>query len=266
MRNVLLCVVLLVIVLSVAPSLAQKATSGKGPEVTAAAQRAPAPRSSLLDLLKAGGPIGHTILLLSVVAVALVVDYSVSIRAQTLMPRGLADRVRQQLQAGQVAEALRECQAQPNALASVLQAGLSELDGGWTMVEKAMEDAVAEQSARFSRRIDYLTVIGNIAPMLGLLGTVTGMIEAFQTVAETQGVARAADLAKGIYEALVTTVEGLVVAIPSLGLYAFFRNRVDQLISEVAYAAQHALLPLRRAKLAQARGAAKPPPFDGSGT
>ena len=112
-----------------------------------------------------------------------------------------------------------------------------------------MEEALAEQSARMMRRIEYLSVIGNIAPMVGLLGTVTGMIFAFQRVAVTQGSAGAGDLAEGIYQALVTTVGGLIVAIPSLGAFAIFRNRIDQFVAEAAYSAQHVFTPLKRRKL-----------------
>jgi biopolymer transport protein ExbB len=83
--------------------------------------------------------------------------------------------------------------------------------------------------------------------MIGLLGTVTGMVFAFQQVADTQGAARAGELAEGIYTALFTTVGGLLVAIPSLAAFAVFRNRVDQLVAEVAYAAHHAMAPLKRA-------------------
>ena len=82
--------------------------------------------------------------------------------------------------------------------------------------------------------------------MVGLLGTVTGMIFAFQQVASTRGAAGAGDLAEGIYQALVTTVCGLVVAIPALAIYAVCRNRVDSLIAEVAYQSQHALAPIKR--------------------
>ena len=77
------------------------------------------------------------------------------------------------------------------------------MEFGWREVEKAVEDSLAQQSARLMRRIEYLSVIGNIAPMVGLLGTVTGMIFAFQQVATTRGAAGAGDLAEGIYQALV---------------------------------------------------------------
>jgi biopolymer transport protein ExbB len=184
--------------------------------------------------------------LLSVVAVSLAIEQLLTIRRKTLLPPGLAEKVRDLLRAGQVAQAEQACKLQPSTLAHVLHAGISELDGGWPVVEKAMEDAVAEQAARLYRKAEYISVIGNIAPMLGLLGTVMGMIEAFSMVASSQGAARAADLARGIYLALVTTVEGLVVAIPALGVFAIFRNRIDGLIAEVAYVAQHVFAPLRR--------------------
>ena len=131
-------------------------------------------------------------------------------------------------------------------LAFVLLHGISELEFGWNSVEKSLEDALAEQSARLFRKIEYLSVIGNIAPMVGLLGTVIGMIFAFQQVAATQGLASAPQLAQGIYQALVTTVGGLLVAIPSIGAFAIFRNQIDQFVAEAAYTAQHVFTPLRR--------------------
>ncbi|NQT40652.1 MAG: MotA/TolQ/ExbB proton channel family protein [Planctomycetes bacterium] len=195
-----------------------------------------------------------------------------TIRAPVLMPPDLAPQVRQMLAAGQVAQAAGRCQQDPCFLSYVLQAGIAEIDGGWSAVEKALEDTTAEQSARLFRKIEYLSVIGNIAPMLGLLGTVTGMIFAFREVADAQGPTKAADLAQGIYLALVTTVEGLIVAIPSLAAFAVFRNRVDQLVAEAAYAAQHVFTPLKRyRRRGQGQGQSQgsrppqPPPVEGGG-
>jgi len=136
---------------------------------------------------------------------------------------------------------------------------VAEHEAGWNEMEKVMEEALAEQTARWNRKVEYLSVIGNIAPMLGLLGTVIGMILAFRTVAETQGAARAADLAESIYLALVTTVEGLIVAIPSLAAYAFFRNRVDELMAEVAGTVQRMFAPLKRRRPAGGKPTAVPP-------
>ena len=135
------------------------------------------------------------------------------------------------------------CRSQPSFLAFIIAAGINEIDGGWPAVEKALEDATAEQAARLLRKIEYLSVIANIAPMVGLLGTVVGMVLCFHTVASTQGAAGAAQLAEGIYQALITTIAGLIIAIPALGAFAIFRNRVDQLVAEGAYLAQHVFRP-----------------------
>jgi len=212
------------------------------------------------SIVFSGGWVGALIVLsllvLSLLAAYLIIEQIFVLRRGEVMPTGLADEVRQLLAQGKLPEADGACRKRPSPLAFVLISGLTELDFGWQAVEKAMEDAVAEQAAKLYRKIEYLSVIGNLAPMCGLLGTVTGMIMAFQQVAVTQGTAGAAQLAEGIYSALVTTVAGLVVAIPSLGAFAVLRNRVDQLIAETAYLAQHAFLPVRRR--ASSIGAVRP--------
>jgi biopolymer transport protein ExbB len=209
-------------------------------------------------------PVGLLIILLSVGAVALVIEHVMTIRTSVLMPPGLAEEVRELLGSGKVGPAGQRCRMEPSFLAHVLGAGLAEVGSGWPAMEKAMEDATAEESARLFRKIEYLSVIGNLAPMLGLLGTVIGMILAFRQVADTQGAARAADLAGGIYLALVTTVEGLIVAIPSLAAFAVFRNRVDHLVAEVTYLAEQVFVPLKRmwaaSWAAAAAGPKAPPP------
>lgn len=197
-----------------------------------------------------GGVIGSlillTLVLLSMLAVYLIVEQAMTLRKNEVMPTGLADQIRQLLAQGRLQDANDLCRKKPSPLSFILLSGLSELDFGWQAMEKAMEDAVAEQAAKLYRKIEYLSVIGNLAPMCGLLGTVTGMIFAFQQVAVSQGTAGAADLAEGIYSALVTTVAGLLVAIPSLGAFAVLRNRIDQLIAETAYLSQHVFSPVRR--------------------
>jgi biopolymer transport protein ExbB len=236
---------------------AASSASGAGSNPEAAPQ-------GFFSIVFSGGLVGFTIVMLlfalSLTAAYLVFEHIMTIRRNELMPEGLSDQVRDLLQAGRTGEADQACRQQPSFLAFVLLNGLAEYEGGWAAVEKAMEDATAEQSARLFRKIEYLSVIGNIAPMVGLLGTVTGMIFAFQRVASTQGSAGAAELAEGIYQALVTTVGGLIVAIPSLGAFAVFRNRVDQLVAEAAYLAQHALSPLKRPRPRSTSAPAKPPP------
>lgn len=244
-RLVLCAGVLAVACLLSGTASAQPAADADANPPPATGESAP---QSFLEIVHAGGVVGYVIMLLSVVGLALALEHAMTIRQGVLMPDGLAEKARDAIKQGQFAQAEQACKLQPSVLAYVLQAGLSEVDGGWSAVEKAMEDALADQSARLFRKIEYLSVIGNIAPMLGLLGTVIGMVMAFREVALTQGAARAADLAEGIYLALVTTVQGLIVAIPSLSAFAFFRNRVDQYIAETAYLAQHVFTPLKRAR------------------
>lgn len=230
--------------------LARSVAAQGDSSVTDAANSPAAESGGFWSIVFSGGWVGGLIVLalviLSMVAVYLIIEQIMVLRKSEVMPLGLADEVRQFLSQGRLPDADQACRRRPSPLSFVLVSGLSEVDFGWQAMEKAMEDAVAEQAAKLYRKIEYLSVIGNIAPMCGLLGTVTGMIFAFQQVAISQGTAGAADLAEGIYSALVTTVAGLVVAIPSLGAFAIFRNRVDQLIAETAYLAQHVFAPLRR--------------------
>lgn len=223
----------------------------------------------LLDIIFSGGLTGFAIIMvllaLSLTAAYLIFEQIMTLRHNELMPVGLAEQVQGLLAASRAGEADQACRDRPSFLAFVLSAGIHEIDGGWPAVEKALEDASAEQAARLLRKIEYLSVIANIAPMVGLLGTVVGMIFAFQTVATTQGAAGAGQLAEGIYQALVTTVGGLIVAIPALGAFAILRNRVDQLVAEAAYVAQHVFTPLKRARgkttaAPPAAGSPTPPP------
>jgi biopolymer transport protein ExbB len=262
----MVCVLLLLPTWTGLPAQAQTTDDTTAPAAAAptpdgASGDAPAPEAApegFFDIVFSGGWTGFLIVMvllaLSLTAAYLVFEHVMTLRASELMPEGLASRARDLLVAGRIREAEEACRQQPSFLSFVLLSGLAEVDGGWQAVEKALEDALAEQSARLFRKIEYLSVIANIAPMIGLLGTVTGMIFAFQQVASTQGAAGAGQLAEGIYQALVTTVGGLLVAIPSLGAFAILRNRGDQLVAEAAYMAQHVFTPVKRR-----RGPAVPP-------
>ena len=153
--------------------------------------------TGFFGILFSGGLVGILILLvlaaLSITAAYLLFDQVMTLRRREVLPEGISDAVRQALLTGRPAEADAACRRTPSVLSVVLLSGLSEFEFGWREVEKAVEDSLAQQSARLMRRIEYLSVIGNIAPMVGLLGTVTGMIFAFQQVAATRGAAGAGD-------------------------------------------------------------------------
>lgn len=196
-------------------------------------------------LLQAGGTIGYIIIALSVAMVALIIEHLLSIRRDALMPRDQAEQLHQQIVAGQFQQAEQIAKQRPTLLAHVVLTGLREAQFGYAAMEKAMEDAVLEQSARLSRKIESLSVIGALAPMLGLMGTVWGMIQAFAEFTEKAN-PMPADFAPAISEALVTTLFGLCVAIPALAAYAWFRNRIDEYVAEATLLVEQLVSPLRK--------------------
>ena len=211
-------------------------------------------KHSFWFILSAGGTIGWIIILLSIVAGAMAIEYLISIRLIRLVPPVGADAIFQSLQTGNRAKAIKICKEQGGFLGNVILAGLSQPGSSWAVIEKALEDAISEHAGRLYRRIDYLSLIANIAPMLGLLGTVVGMIMAFRNLALSDGFSQGANLAEGIYFALVTTVEGLVVAIPALAAHAYFTNRVSNVVSDATYTIEQIIRPVKQWALMKESG------------
>jgi biopolymer transport protein ExbB len=201
---------------------------------------------SLVDLIKFGGLVGYIIIALSVAAVALVVEYSLSIRMKNLAPQDDVDSLTKLVASGSyddVGEKLKNENC--SFLATVVAKGVREHDRGYDIVVKHMEDASDEQTGRLLRKIEHLNLIANIAPMLGLLGTVMGMVASFNQISVSVGGVDPRRLAGGIFEALMTTVMGLIVAIPSLYAYGIFRNRVDSVVSTTTILAEEIVSPLK---------------------
>jgi len=194
---------------------------------------------TLLQQINNGGVTGYIILLLSLVALTLVIMHLITIQPSRMMPPELVSQLRDELAAKRVDEALTLCQDPVNDcfLTRVLANGLTRYRRsafGPFEFKDALEEAGAEQVARTYRGTDALGLIGSIAPMLGLLGTVIGMVGAFSTISSVG--ARPELLAADISKALITTLLGLAVAIPTMAVFTFLRNRID------AYAAQGARL------------------------
>ncbi len=209
-------------------------------------QAAQASFLTVREFLAAGGAIGYVIMLLSFVMVALIADAAVSLRRKQFIPPGLAEETHRLLSERKLTEARSHCLRTPGPFSQILLAGLEEVPGGmWPPVEKALEDAAAEQLVRSGRRIEHLSVISTLAPMLGLMGTVWGMIVAFMEF-EVKANPQISELAPGIYKALVTTLQGLAVAIPCIAALAFFRSRIDQLSSDALAAAGKTFADYRR--------------------
>ena len=206
--------------------------------------------TSLWELIRAGGWVGYLILILSLGAGALTIEHFLNIRTPVLMPEELTHQVGLLIAQDKLKTALETCEQNPCFFSSLVSSGLREVENGWKAVEKALEDTLADETARLFRKIEPLSLIGNIAPMLGLLGTVVGMVWAFGDLANSEGgLTPFADLARGIYFALITTVEGLIVAIPTLTLYAFFNNRIAGYVSASARQIEEIFRPLKKALL-----------------
>ncbi|MEJ7590881.1 MAG: MotA/TolQ/ExbB proton channel family protein [Planctomycetaceae bacterium] len=219
------------------------------PTLVSAAEAAATGTKSMLsprEMLAAGGMIGYVIIFLSFLMVALIVDFLLTIRRAAFITPGLAEEVHKLLAERKVPEATKLCEKQSGFLGRLLFAGLQESQLGYTAIEKAMEDTAAEHSARCYRRIEHLSVISTLAPMLGLMGTVWGMIQAFMEF-EMKANPQISELAPGVYKALVTTLQGLAVAIPATGALAFFRSRVEEFSMEASLLATHVFADFRRA-------------------
>jgi len=199
------------------------------------------------------GWFGFVIMLLlvlsSVACLALILESWLTIRRSVLIPQGLAGQCQDLLADGDGVGAESLCKASPSLLGILILTGLREARHSPEAAIKAMEDAAQDHHARLMRKIDNLNLLSSAAPMLGLLGTVWGMVIAFQRVAETQGRADPGQLAGGIYQALFTTVLGLCIAIPGFISFGLLRNRVDALVAEASRLAEKATQPLRRARL-----------------
>ncbi len=194
-----------------------------------------APESmSLWTVIQQGGFIGYVIILGSLAAMALIVQNFLIIRRDRIVPDGLARELAEHLENKKYAEARQLCAEGDSFLAAVVGTGLSQVGAafGFYDMQNAMQETGEREVSRLYRKLEYLAFIATVSPMLGLLGTVTGMMDSFNTLALTEGTARPGQLAHGIQEALVTTCQGLVVAIPTMFFVAFFRRRIDGLVAE----------------------------------
>ena len=161
---------------------------------------------------------------LSVAGTHLIVDSFLKIKESRIIPAELTANIHEALDGDDISRALELCEKEPGALSNILSAGFSGQD------EDAVTVAADLESEQLMQRVNYLNTVGNLAPMLGLLGTVQGMIMAFATLGTEAGAAKNAMLATNISQALYTTAAGLVIAVPALGFYSFFRNRAAKII------------------------------------
>jgi len=172
-------------------------------------------------------------LILSFALVALLVMCFLQIRRAVLMPPALKAGFEAHLEAKQYQEAYELAKADDSALGRVLAAGMGSLQSGYPAAVEAMQEAEADEAMKLDHKVSYVSLIGALAPMFGLLGTVDGMVSAFMVIAKSATSPKPSELAIGISQALITTLIGLWLAIPAIACFALFRNWLQKLNAEV---------------------------------
>jgi biopolymer transport protein ExbB len=172
-------------------------------------------------------------LAMSVTLVSLVALSLMSVRRDNMCPPELVEGVEQQLNESNIPGAVEMIQSDDSFLGQVVAGGLSRLDKGFSHALEAMQEVGEEETMKLEHRLGYIALIGSISPMVGLLGTVQGMVSAFMTIARSGSTPNVGDLALNISTALFTTLVGLLIAIPSIAVYNILRNRVQRMTLEI---------------------------------
>ncbi len=192
------------------------------------------------ELLKKGGYIMLPIGLCSIIALAITFERLITLRREKVLPAELVLASERSWSRGDFDEAVRVCDRFDVPFARILRAGLSRRHMGLGEMERALFGSGQHESTTLSRNLRGLGVIANLAPMLGLFGTVVGMIRAFNVIS-LEGTGNPNLVAEGISEALLTTAAGLLVGIPTLAVYHFFRARGEKFLFEMESVALHLL-------------------------
>ena len=199
---------------------AADAAASPAPDAAAAAPHG----KSLLTQIKEGGWVMFPIAILSIFTVYLIGDGIVRTGLNRIMPRQYEDAVKNYFRQGDYVGAFNYCKTNPSPLTNVLRVGIGLLGEGKQIAEEGIVGELAKENGKLQTWISYLSVIGVCSPMIGLLGTVTGMIKAFQTLGDS-GIGDPSKLSSAIGEVLTATASGLFVAIPAFMAFYFLRNR-----------------------------------------
>ena len=203
-------------------------------------------------------PVFLTIGALSIAAVTLIIKGFLANRAEVLMPEASNSQMRELIEQRKFKDLLDFTETDSSFVSKSINAALKRANGGFVAMKEAMETALGEQTAERFRSIEYLNIIGNLGPLLGLMGTVMGMIQAFEAMHGSGGNAKPAELAGGISTALTHTFLGLALAIPCLAAFGILRTMVDRLTVRGSMIAEEMLLMLKPADPRPAQAAPAP--------
>jgi biopolymer transport protein ExbB len=218
-------------------------------------QTTPGVKKNLMQLIMGNIDfVSITIALLSITGLTLIIQGFIKIRAAALIPESSTNHIRELIGQRQFKELIDFTETDPSFISRALNPALKRAPS-FSSMKEAMETSVAEQTAEQFRRIEYLNIIGNLGPLLGLLGTVLGMIDAFQGLQAAGGAADPASLSDGISKALCHTFLGLFLAVPCLAVFGLQRTMVDRLTTQAALISEELLLLIKPAEAKPAAAA-----------
>jgi biopolymer transport protein ExbB len=216
------------------PTAAETPTEEPSAPAAAEREQAAEEQPSLLDILKLGGWMMYILYAISIITIALIAFYFLSLSPSNVLPAPFVAKVRNMLEKKRYSEAQMYCEQHKSAVSSIVRAGLENATKKRVFLIEAMNSEGARQASRLWQQISYLADISVIAPMCGLLGTVTGMLWTFRKLSYATGLQVAhinpADLAGGIFQAMITTAAGLVIGIVATAFYSVFRGTVQRLV------------------------------------
>jgi biopolymer transport protein ExbB len=190
----------------------------------------------MLDLVVKAGPVMYPIILCSIVAFAIVIERIYHLHRAKIDTRKFMDEIANVLRRNKIMEAIEICDKTPGPIAHILKAGILKHDRPKHEIKEAIEEAGLYEVPRMEKNLTALSTIAHISPLLGLLGTVVGMVGCFQVIQQKStslNPVSPGDLAGGIWQALITTVAGLVVAIPVYVAYNYLVSRVNHLVLDM---------------------------------
>jgi len=197
-------------------------------------------KMSLWQVFLAGGPVMWPILLCSIFALAIILEKFWHLHKIRIDTQQFLNNILEKMKRHEIKEALRVCDQTKSPIAHILKVGILKYDRPRPQIKEAIEDASLYEVPKLEKNLTALATIAHVSPLLGLLGTVTGMVRCFQTI-QAKSTAfhpvSPGDLAGGIWEALLTTVAGLAVAIPTFVVYNYLVSRVNNFIVEMEKAA-----------------------------
>lgn len=186
----------------------------------------------MLDIFEKGGFLMYPIFICSLIAITIFFERMFFLKSIKTKTKRFVLRVKNLVKKGSIELAISACRKSPTPISEIMLAGLMKFGRGRDEMKEAIEDSANQEIPVLERNLSILSTIGNITPLLGLLGTVFGMVKAFNVIA-VMGVGKPEALAGGISEALLTTAFGLSIAIPTIVVYNYLSHRVDKLIREM---------------------------------